>query len=77
MAITAPGIDGVPNEILKEVIAAYPEILLETFNSCLRERRLVLVRKGKKPLVDASSYRPICVLDTIGKLLEEMILQRL
>ena len=32
----APGIDGVPNEILKEVIGAYPEILLETFNSCLR-----------------------------------------
>ena len=85
-ANTAPGIDGVPNEILKEVIRAYPEILLEAFNSCLRERRffvdckkqrLVLLRKGYKPLEDASSYRPICLLDTVGKLLEEMILQRL
>ena len=28
-----PGIDGMPNEILKEVIGAYPEILLEAFNS--------------------------------------------
>ena len=32
---TALGIDGVLNEIHKEVIAAYPEILLETFNSYL------------------------------------------
>ena len=31
--------DGVPNEILEEVIGAYPEILLEAFNSCLQEGR--------------------------------------
>ena len=61
---TAPGIEGLPNEILKEVIGAYPEILLEVFNSCLREgrffadwkkQRLVLLRKSNKPLGDASS----------------------
>ena len=39
-ANTALGIDGLPNEILKEVIGAYPEILLEVFNSCLQEGRL-------------------------------------
>ena len=75
-----------PNEILKEVIGAYPEILLETLNSCLREgrffvdwkkQRCVLLRKGNKPLGVASSYRPICLLDTSGKLLDELILQRL
>ena len=85
-ANTVPGIDGVPNEILKEVIGVYPEILLESFNSCLPEgrffadckkQRLILLRKGKKPLGDASSYKPICLLDTMGKILEEMILQRL
>ena len=38
-ANTAPGIDGVRNEILREVIGAYPEIILEAFNSCLREGR--------------------------------------
>ena len=52
---TAPGIDGVPNEILKEVIWAYPEFLLGAFNSCLRKgrffvdwkkQRLVLLRTG-------------------------------
>ena len=59
---TAPGINGVPNEILKEVIGAYPETLLEAFNSCLWERRfsnewkrqrLVLLWKGNNPLGDA------------------------
>ena len=42
-----------------------------------KKQRLVLLRKGNKPLGDASSYRPICLLDTMGKLLEEMILQSL
>ena len=74
------------NEIFKEVIGVYPEILLEVFNSFLQEgrffvdwkkQRLVLLRKGNKPLGFASSYRPICLLDTMGKLLEELILQRL
>ena len=75
-----------PNEILKEVIAVYSKILLEAFNSYLRKgrffdewkkHRLVLLRKGDKPLEDDSSYRTICLLDTVGKLLEEIILQRL
>ena len=74
-ANTALEIDGLPKEILKEVIRAYPEILLEVFNSCLREgrffadwkkQRLVLLRKGNKHLGDASSYRPICLLDARG-----------
>ena len=38
---------------------------------------MVLLRKGNKPLGVASSYRPICFLDTMGKLLDELILQRL
>ena len=56
-ANTAPGINGVPIEILKEVIGTYPKILLEAFNSCFREgrffvdwnnQRLVLLRKDNK-----------------------------
>ena len=53
-------------EVLKEVIGAYPEILLEAFNTCLRKGKffvdwkrqsLVLLRKGHKLLQDVSSYR--------------------
>ncbi|KAF5187399.1 reverse transcriptase [Thalictrum thalictroides] len=40
--------------------------------------RLVLLRKGPdKPPEAPSSYRPICMLDTPGKLLERLLLQRL
>ena len=42
-----------------------------------KKQRVVLLRKGNKPLGDASSYRPICLLDTMGELLEELILQQL
>lgn len=82
----APGIDGIPNEILKMVIEVYPEILLNAFNACLsageffsdwKKQRLVLLRKGSKPLDEISSFRPLCLLDTMGKLLEGLVLHRL
>ena len=87
-AHTAPGIDGVPNEILKEVIAVYAEILLEAllltpvFERKVsfmngRSRGWSFFRTGEKPLEDASYYKPICPLDTMGKLLGKIILQRL
>ena len=34
-----------------------------------------MLRKGIKPLGDASSYRTICLLGTMGKFLKELILQ--
>ena len=82
----APKIEEVPNETLKEVIMGYPEVRLDAFNSCLRvgrlfehwkKQRLVLLKDGEKPLDKSSSHWPICLLDTIGKLLEDLTLQRL
>lgn len=82
----APGNDGIPSEILKEVIAVYPELLLNVFNACLKAgeffsdwkvQKLVLLRKGNKPLDEVSSFRTICLLHTMGKLLEAMVLERL
>ena len=85
-ASTAPRIDGISNESLKDVIGLCREILLKASNSCLREgrffadwkkQRLILLRKGEKPIDKPSSYRAICLLNTMGKLLENMILKRL
>lgn len=82
----APGPDGVPAEILKEIVRRKPEVLLQVFNKCLKQgtfpslwklSRLVLLRKGDKPLENPSSYRPICMLNTTGKLLEKIINNRL
>lgn len=82
----SPGPDGIPNEVIKRVSEIWPEYLLKVFNSCLANgifptkwkiQKLVLLRKGNKPLNEPSSYRPLCMLDSLGKLLESIILQRL
>ncbi|XP_055614802.1 uncharacterized protein LOC129761118 [Toxorhynchites rutilus septentrionalis] len=47
------------------------------FPDMWKKQRLVLLPKPGKPPGDPSSYRPICLLDTLGKLLEKIILNRL
>lgn len=37
-----------------------------------KKARLVLIRKVGRPERDPSAYRPLCVLDEIGKFLERM-----
>lgn len=82
----APGLDGIPNLVVKEVVLSYPEYLVALFNSCFKHstfpsiwkrQKLVLLQKGKKPSDDPSSFRPICLIDTFGKLLEGIICKRL
>lgn len=39
--------------------------------------RLVLLRKEGRPATSPSAYRPLCLLDEIGKLLERVVAARL
>lgn len=73
----APGPDGVPYMIIKQLAKTKPEVLKSVFDYCFREgvfpetwkrAKLVLLRKGSKPLDQPSSYRPICLLSTAGKM---------
>lgn len=82
----APGPDGIPNEVLKIVAKEHPFLLLNMYNACLRagvfsprwkRQRLVLLDKGKGLPVTPSSYRPLCMLDTAGKVLERLLRGRL
>lgn len=82
----APGPDGVPDEILRNIIKIRPDLLLPTFNECLtagkffdswKMARLVLLRKGTKPLDQPSSYRPLCLINSIGKLYERLLKARI
>jgi len=82
----APGPDGVLGMVIKEIATHEPEILRGLFNDCLEQGvfpenwitpKLVQLRKGNKPLDSPSSYRPICLLNTVGKLFERIIKQRL
>ncbi|CAB0038066.1 unnamed protein product [Trichogramma brassicae] len=83
---SAPGPDGVPNLALKIAVAARTNIFLRVYTTCLetgvfpsshKRQRLVLLPKPGKPPDEPSSYRPLCMLDTAGKILERIICDRL
>lgn len=82
----APGPDGIPAEVLKLVVEINPKLLLKAYNACLSEgvffsswkvARLVLIPKAKGDPGAPSSFRPLCMLDTAGKVLEKMLRSRL
>ncbi|KAL4083919.1 hypothetical protein QTP88_029235 [Uroleucon formosanum] len=82
----APGPDGLTGKILRAVLKAHPNILLGLYNSCLRSgtfpaewktSRVVLLKKGNKPDGVPSSYRPLCLLNDVGKILEFLLARRL
>lgn len=82
----APGPDGIPSEILKVVAREHPRALLQMYNACLKEglfpevwkqQHLVLISKGKGDTESPSAYRPLCMLDTAGKLLEKLLKPRI
>jgi hypothetical protein len=82
----SPGPDGIPIEALKVITRSNPEVLLNMYNHCLKEgvfpkvwkkQRLVLISKKKGDPNSPTSYRPLCMLDTAGKLFEHLIKPRL
>ncbi|KAH8351812.1 hypothetical protein KR059_009582, partial [Drosophila kikkawai] len=82
----APGPDAVPNRALKLAIALHPKEFAGLYSRCLEEgtfperwkrQRLLLLAKPGKPPGEPSSYRPICLTDTTGKVLEKIIAARL
>lgn len=82
----APGPDRIPPEPVKEMIKTVPNFLLAALNELLRTQkfparwkvaRVCLLWKSGKPLESVSAFRPICLLDTVGKLYEILIRERL
>uniref|UniRef100_A0A034WR48 Putative 115 kDa protein in type-1 retrotransposable element R1DM n=1 Tax=Bactrocera dorsalis TaxID=27457 RepID=A0A034WR48_BACDO len=82
----ASGLDGIPNKALKIAIKHKTDPFTRLFAKCLREglfpkiwkiQRLVLIQKPNKPPGEPNSYRPLCMLDAVGKILERIISVRL
>lgn len=82
----APGPDCIPNRALKTAIKSAPHWFAKLFNECLgngvfpnmwKKQKLILIPKPGKTLGEPGSYRPICLLDTIGKCLERIIYSRI
>jgi len=78
--------DGINNEVLKVIVKRQPETLLKIYNKCLEEgrfpkawkrARLVLIKKGDKPPLEPTSYRPLCLIDCTGKLFEKIVDNRI
>ena len=70
----APGPDGIPTEVIKEIAQNRPEMLLKMYNSCLKEgifpdiwkqQKLVLISKGKgDPGSPSSIFWNFCLQQT-------------
>lgn len=82
----APGPDGIPKKIWQLVHKWDDKLLPNLFDKCLNEgnfpRRwkesiLVLITKPSRPVNSPSSFRPLCLLDDAGKLLERIIADQL
>ncbi|KAI5116493.1 hypothetical protein M0805_008263 [Coniferiporia weirii] len=85
--LSAPGPSGISYRPLKWVIMHYPAEVLTLFNDCLRlghhpecwrAAKVVMLRKpNKKDPFSPRSYQPITLEETLGKLLEKIVANRL
>ena len=82
----APGPDGITGRVWAESMTTLAPRLRHLFTRCLREgvypriwrtARLVLLKKEGRPLDSPSAYRPVSLLDEVGKLFERIIATRL
>jgi hypothetical protein len=82
----APGPDGIRNEQLKQLPLGAGSFLAIIFTACFRlgyfpqqwkKAKIICLPKPGKPPRIIESYRPISLLDSIGKLLERIILPHL
>lgn len=82
----APGPDKIPPGAIKQAISATPVWILRVLNGLLATQtfpdewkiaRVVLILKSGKPPELAGSYRPLCMLNTLSKLMEALIKTRL
>ena len=82
----APGPDGIPAEVILTIAKERPYLLLNMFNACLlagvfgqrwKRQKLVLLDKGKGLPITPSSFRPLCMLDNVGKVFEKLLRARL
>jgi hypothetical protein len=83
----APGPDGVPNEILQQLAPDIAEGLAHAISGCLqrgempqayRDSIIIVLRKeGKKDYSLLGSYRPIALENTLAKVMEKVLADRI
>jgi hypothetical protein len=82
----APGEDALTSEILLHVFRSLPTAFTEIYE-CLRrghfpkqwKRSMIIpvIKPGKEGLNDVGKYRPISLLNIVGKILEKLLIDRI
>lgn len=82
----APGPDNVPSEVIKTIVKNFPHICQNLMNNLLiegnfpkiwKEASLVLIEKEKKYGEVEIKYRPLCLINVLGKFLEQLLTKRM
>ncbi|KAK2577563.1 hypothetical protein KPH14_012910, partial [Odynerus spinipes] len=83
----ASGMDGITAEMLRRIWTAIPEWMKSMYDMCLSSgcfpnewkiaRVIVLLKSPERVRSDPGSYRPICLLSVLGKVLERMMVKRM
>jgi len=83
----APGEDGIPSEVLKSLVEIFPRYMTAIYNGCLSKgtfpqrwkKALVIpiTKPGKAESEEASKFRPIILLNTGRKVLENLLINRI
>lgn len=82
----APGLDGISKKTIKTAIKYNTKPFTDLLTRCLRDfvfpkiwkmYRLVLLQNTNKTVEEPSSYRPVCLIDSLGKIPEPLICARL
>jgi len=82
-----PGEDSLSSEVLLQAFRSLPIFFTEVYNECLRRGQFPKLRKrsiiqpivkpGKEGLNEVHKYRPISLINTGGKLLEKLLINRI
>lgn len=82
----AGGIDGIPQDVVRLAAVNFPEMFLDPFNKMINEgnipeewktSKLILIEKPNKTNDKVKKYRPLCLLNAVSKLWEQIINKRL
>lgn len=82
-----PGEDGITSKILLKVFENFPKYMTAIYNSCLtrgtfpkqwkRATIVPIVKPGKERSSEVTKFRPISLLNTGGKVLEKLLIDRI
>lgn len=79
----APGLDGLSGDVVREAFKVIPSYFQSVYHKCFSTGRLprawkksevvIFLKADDKPITSSKSYRPICLLPALSKVLEGMI----